>query len=59
MQNPCVDDNMVLHILHRETPIDNFSLRDCHPVVVHLLQAELIIGMQGLGGFSQHELELA
>ena len=59
MKNPRVDDDMILNILYREAAIDNFSLSDCHPVMVHFLQGELVIGMQSLGCFPQHQLELA
>ena len=58
MQDSCVDDNMILHILHRQAAIDDFPLSNCHPVVMHLLQGELVIGMQGLGRLSQHQLQL-
>ena len=59
VEDPGVDDHVVLDIVHREAAVDGLPLRDSHPVVVHLLEVELLVDIERLGGLPQHELELA
>ena len=46
------------NIVHIEAAVDDLPLRDGHPVVVHLLQVELLVGEEGLRGLAQHQLQL-
>ena len=46
--------HMIFDVVLRDTAIDNFSLCDCHSVVVHLFQRELFVGKEGLAGFPEH-----
>ena len=39
--------------------MSHLPLSDGHPVVVHLLEVELLVDIERLGGLPQHELELA
>ena len=46
--------HMIFDVVLRDTAINNFSLCDCHSVVVHLFQRELFVGKEGLAGFPEH-----
>ena len=59
VEDPGVDDDVVLHVVHRETAVDDLPLGDGHPVVVHLGLGELLVHKQRLGSFPQHQLEFA
>ena len=49
LEDAGVDDDVVLDVGDGEAAIDNLPLRHGHPVVVHLLLRELLVGVQGLG----------
>ena len=42
---PGVDDDVILDILHIQTAVYNLSLSDGHPVVVHLVEGEVSVGV--------------
>jgi hypothetical protein len=46
------------NVFHVETAVDDLPLGHGHPVVVHLLQVELFVGEERLGGLAQHQLQL-
>ena len=61
VEDPGVDDHVVLDVVvrHRDAAVAHLPLGHGHPVVVHLLLRELVVGVQGLGRLSQHQLHLA
>ena len=61
VEDPGVDDHVVLDVVvrHRDAAVAHLPLGHGHPVVVHLLLRELVVGVQSLGRFSQHQLHLA